>query len=252
MREKLNENPMAQVGLIVGLLVVVAVVIFISSSGGEEEEARRRPKRRSPSPARSGGTATGATPAKRSKARSKAHRRAVAEAGVAAAPSLGADPAAATAGDRRLRRGQDRRPADRPRRRHRRRAGHAASSQLLAASTTSPSSSCRRTQIARYAAITVGLDVNRVPALVVMKPEAAQRRHAPGQRRLRLPDPAERRAGGPGRRLRRPRSHLPPELSRPDERREPPYPQATCARSPTREAPPRRRCRAPRRAARWA
>ena len=36
---------------------------------------------------------------------------------------------------------------------------------------TSPSSSCPAKQIARYAAITVGLDVNRVPALVVMRPK---------------------------------------------------------------------------------
>lgn len=38
MREKLNENPMAQVGLI-AVLVVIGIVFFLKSSGGEEEES---------------------------------------------------------------------------------------------------------------------------------------------------------------------------------------------------------------------
>ena len=79
-REKLNDNPIAQVGLIV-VLVVVGVFMFISNSGGGEEEAkRRRPKRPSPSPAPAPSAPPPARrPAKRSKARSKARSKRVAK-----------------------------------------------------------------------------------------------------------------------------------------------------------------------------
>ena len=44
-------------------------------------------------------------------------------------------------------------------------------------------------RIARYAAITQGVDVNRVPALVVLRPEAPRPRHPDRLGQLRLPEP---------------------------------------------------------------
>ena len=62
MREKLNENPLAQVAL-VAILVVVGAYMFISSSGGGEEESAPPTEATvavaGPSAV---GTATGATP----------------------------------------------------------------------------------------------------------------------------------------------------------------------------------------------
>jgi hypothetical protein len=43
MREKLNDNPMAQVAVI-GMLLVAAVVFFMSSKGGSEEEESAAPE----------------------------------------------------------------------------------------------------------------------------------------------------------------------------------------------------------------
>ena len=65
-------------------------------------------------------------------------------------------------------------------------------------------------QIARYAAITQGAGVDRVPALVVVTPEAGRRGRTQGLGALRLPEPGERRTGGDRRRLQGPDPPLPP------------------------------------------
>lgn len=63
MREKLNENPIAQVAL-VGILVVAAAVIFLKPTGGAESEEAAAPTEATVSVAggEATGTATGATP----------------------------------------------------------------------------------------------------------------------------------------------------------------------------------------------
>ena len=49
-------------------------------------------------------------------------------------------------------------------------------------------------QIARYAAITLGVNVQQVPALIVMRPRRLSGHGAPqATRQLRLPDSAKRR-----------------------------------------------------------
>jgi hypothetical protein len=169
MREKLNENPIAQVVLI-GVLVVAAIVLFVGQSGGGEESEG----------ASSGGevvatvngaTATGATPG-------EAVEGAVEnlEAGAGATVSASGElptsvpapppPAPLTAAyeagktvvllvvhdggiDDRL---------------------TAVASGVAATVPNTTLFVVPAKHIARYAAITVGLDLNRVPALVVMKP----------------------------------------------------------------------------------
>jgi len=171
-REKLNENPIAQVALVV-ILVVAGAFFFISQSGGGEE-VESAPTEATVGVAGTGavGTATGATPGEAVEGAVASAIESVGEtASVSAAPtSLPAPspPAAVTSAydagktvvllivhdggidDELL---------------------EQASSQLEARSDvaffTVPAK-----QIYRYAAITVGLDVNRVPALVVMRPKA--------------------------------------------------------------------------------
>lgn len=170
MREKLNENPLAQVGLVL-ILVVVAVVMFLGSSGGGEEEET------APTEATVGvagtsavGTATGATPGEAVEGAVESALEGAEAAAVSAAPSSVPAP-----------------PPPRPVTSaydsgktvvllivHEGGIDDAlvkqASSQLASlpglALFTVPAG-----QIARYAAITVGLEVNRVPALVVMRPK---------------------------------------------------------------------------------
>jgi hypothetical protein len=167
-REKLNENPAAQVVLI-AVLVVAGAFFFISRSGGGEE-AETAPTEATVGVAGTSavGTATGATPGE---AVEGAIESAVETASVSAAPtSLPAPPPPAPVAaaydtgktvvllivhdggidDEQVQQ---------------------AASQLSSlpgvAFFTVPAK-----QIYRYAAITVGLDVNRVPALVVMRPKA--------------------------------------------------------------------------------
>ncbi len=172
MREKLNENPMAQVGLIL-LLVVAGAFIFISSSGGGEEEESAVPTEATVAVAGTSavGTATGATPGEAVEGAVESAIETVGETGgVSAAPtSIPAPPPpapVATAYDAGKTvvllivhdGGIDDRLVKQ------------ASSQLSSAADvalfTVPAQ-----QIYRYASITIGLDINRVPALVVMRPK---------------------------------------------------------------------------------
>jgi hypothetical protein len=61
MREKLNDNPMAQVAL-VGILIVLAAVMFLKPTGGGEEEAGSTEATVAVAGSEATGTATGATP----------------------------------------------------------------------------------------------------------------------------------------------------------------------------------------------
>jgi hypothetical protein len=168
-REKLNENPLAQVGLIL-ILVVVGVYMFISSSGGEEEESAAPTEATVAVAGTSAvGTATGATPGEAVEGAVESAIEGVGET-VSATPSAVPAPpppapvtAAYDAGkivvllvvhdggiDDKL--------------------VQQASSQL----NSDPSVAFFEVpakRIADYAAITLGLDVNRVPALVVMRPK---------------------------------------------------------------------------------
>ena len=170
MREKLNENPLAQVGLIL-VLVVVGVVIFIGSAGGGEE-GESAPTEATVAVAGTSavGTATGATPGEAVEGAVESAVEAAGEAAVSAAPTSVPSPppprrvtAAYDAGQTVVLLivhdgGIDDRLVKQ------------ASAQLASAADvaffTVPAK-----QIYRYAAITVGLDVNRVPALVVMRPK---------------------------------------------------------------------------------
>lgn len=171
MREKLNENPMAQVAL-VGVLVVMAAVFFLKASGGGAEEEAAAPTEATVAVAGTevSGTATGATPGEAVEGALEA----AGEAGVSAAPSAVPTPPP----PRPLANAYD--------------AGKtvvllivdpggiddklvARSTVLLAASPDVALFVVPDRQIARYAAVTIGLDVNRVPALVVMKPKRLSR-----------------------------------------------------------------------------
>jgi hypothetical protein len=167
MREKLNENPKAQVALVAILVVVGAFMFMKMSSGGEEESVEAAPTEATVAVAGTSavGTATGATPG-------EAVEGAVESVGetVAAAPTAVPAPppprpvtAAYDSGKTVVLLivhdgGIDDKLVQR------------ASSQL----NSDPDVALFEVpakRIADYAAITVGLDVNRVPALVVMRPK---------------------------------------------------------------------------------
>jgi hypothetical protein len=166
-REKLNDNPMAQVGLIL-VLVIAAVVIFIGQSGGgEEEEGEVASTEATVAVAGTSavGTATGATPG-------EAVESAIETVGAAAPAAPAAVPtppppapviAAYDSGKTVVLLIVDDGGINDA-------LVEESASQLTAdpdvALFTVPAK-----QIAHYAAITVGLDVNRVPALVVMRPK---------------------------------------------------------------------------------
>lgn len=168
MREKLNENPMAQVGLIM-ILVVVAIVMFISSSsGGEESEETAAGETVATV---NGVTATGSTPGEAVEgAVESLEEGAVASASAAEVPaSIPAPPppkrlvTAYESGETVVLLVVDKGSIDS--------AFTARSSRLLASLGNVSLFVVPAKEISRYAAITVGLDVNRVPALVVMKPK---------------------------------------------------------------------------------
>jgi hypothetical protein len=170
MREKLNENPKAQVGLILVLIVVAAFMFIKSSGGGEEEESAGTTEATVAVAGTSAvGTATGATPGE---AVEGAVESAVESAGenVSAVPAAVPTPpppkpvaAAYDSGktvvllvvhdggidDRLVQQASSQLNSD----------SHVAFFEVPAK------------RIADYAAITLGLDVNRVPALVVMRPK---------------------------------------------------------------------------------
>lgn len=167
MREKLNDSPIVQVAL-VAVLVVVGLVLFMRVSGGEEEG--EEPGAGPTVATVNGATATGDTPG-------EAVEGAIAnlEAGASAAPSgeipssVPAPPppkdltAAYDAGKTVVLLivhdgGIDDRLTE-------------VAAERLAAMPEVALIHVPVRQIARYAAVTVGLDVNRVPALVVMRPK---------------------------------------------------------------------------------
>jgi len=170
MREKLNENPKAQMAL-VAVLIVVGVFFFISKSGGGEEELESASTEATVAVAgtEAVGTATGATAG-------EAVEGAVASALESAATGSGTTPTslpappppapvtAAYEGGRTVvllvvhNGGID--------------------DELVKQASTQLESMPEvalfivpAKQIARYAAITVGLEVNRVPAMIVMRPK---------------------------------------------------------------------------------
>jgi hypothetical protein len=166
-REKLNENPIAQVGLI-AVLAIVAVVIFIGSSGGGEEEEASSGETVATV---NGVTATGSSPGEAVEGAVESL-----EEGAAAGASATEIPASVPAPSppKRLTAAYeagktvvllivDKGSIDS--------AFTARSSLLLAPYRDVSLFIVPAKRIARYAAITVGLDVNRVPALVVMKPK---------------------------------------------------------------------------------
>jgi hypothetical protein len=164
MRDKLNDNPMAQVGLI-GLLVVVAAFMLLKPGGGEEEETAV-PTEATVTNAETGvtSTATGATPG-------EAVEGAIAEASASAAAAGAAIPAPPMPApvaraydanktvvllvvhdggiDDRLVEGTTRGVA-----------GYEDVALFVVPAM----------EISRYAAITLGAEVQQVPALVVMRP----------------------------------------------------------------------------------
>ncbi len=168
MREKLNNDPKMQVAL-VAVLVVVAIVFFMKTSGGGEEEAAESGA--GPTVATvNGSTATGATPGEAVEAAvAGLETGAVAGATGGLPSSVPAPPPPAkvtSAYDA----GQtvvllivhdggidDKRTAE-----------SAAAIEGMAGTTLIR---VPLKQLPRYASVTVGLDVNRVPALVVMRPK---------------------------------------------------------------------------------
>ena len=92
MREKLNDNPMAQVALI-GILVVAAAVMFLKPMGGEEEEAGSTEATVAVAGSEATGTATGATPGEAVEAAVEgALEAATSEASAAASAAIPAPP----------------------------------------------------------------------------------------------------------------------------------------------------------------
>jgi hypothetical protein len=169
-REKLNENPMAQVGLIL-MLVVVAVVIFVGSSGGgEEEESVPTEATVAVAGTSAVGAATGSTPGEAVEGAVESALESPAAVSASVPPSsvpVPPPPARlANAYDSGKtvvlvivhRGGIDDALVER-------------TASTLAADPDVALFVVPDKKIARYAAITVGLEVNRVPALVVMKPK---------------------------------------------------------------------------------
>lgn len=166
MREKLNENPVAQVVLI-GVLVVVGAFLFISSSGGGEESEEAPAGEVAASV--NGVTATGSSPGEAVESAVESLESG-ATAAAAEAPSSVPTPsppkrltAAYESGRTVVLLIVHNGSIDN--------ALAARSSQLVAPLHDVSLFVVPAKQIARYAAITVGLEVNRVPALIVMKPK---------------------------------------------------------------------------------
>jgi hypothetical protein len=169
MREKLNESPVAQVGLVV-LLIVVGVFFYLRMSGGEEEEAESSA---GPTVATvNGATAVGDTPGEAVEgAIANLEAGASSSAGTAAVPSsIPAPPppadfvAAYESGRTVVLLVVDDGGIDD-------RLTSTAAEQVKAMPDVALFEVPAK-RISRYAAVTYGLDVNRVPALVVMRPKA--------------------------------------------------------------------------------
>ncbi len=159
MREKLNENPIAQV-VLVGVLVVVGAFLFISSSGGGEESEEAPAGEVAASV--NGVTATGSSPGEAVESAVESLESGAAAAAAEAPSSVPTPPppkrltAAYEAGKTVVLLIVHNGSIDN--------ALAARSSQLLAPLRDVSLFVVPAKQIARYAAITVGLEVNRVPA----------------------------------------------------------------------------------------
>jgi hypothetical protein len=170
MREKLNENPMAQIGFVVILVAVVAFMLM-KPGGGESEEAAPTEATVSVAGTEATGTATGATAGEAVEgAVEGALENATAEASAAAASAIPAPPMPAPVA-------------------HAYDAGKTVvllvvhdgriDDRLVAGSVSGLTGYpdvaffvVPAERIARYAAITLGAEVQQVPALVVMRPRA--------------------------------------------------------------------------------
>lgn len=165
MRDKLNESPIAQVGLVL-VLVAVAAFMFLKPGGGEEEGAGE------PTVAVvNGATATGSSPGEAvENAVANLEEGTVAPASTGPLPSTVPGPPPPAAVSAAYASGKavvllvvhdggidDNRTS-------------AASTALLAMPDVALFEVPVK-QLPRYAAITVGLEVNRVPALVVVRPK---------------------------------------------------------------------------------
>jgi len=170
MREKLNENPIAQVALI-AILAVVGVVIFIGQSGGEEEEGAGATEATvAVAGTEASATATGATPGEAVESAVSSLEAGAATSAATAPPATVPTPSPPKRLVQAYESGKtvallivNPRAIDS--------AFSARASLLLAPYDDVLLFIVRAKEIARYAAITVGLEVNRVPALIVMKPK---------------------------------------------------------------------------------
>ncbi|MBA3865881.1 MAG: hypothetical protein H0X42_05975 [Solirubrobacterales bacterium] len=169
MREKLNGNPMAQIGIVM-VLIVAAFVMLTKGGGGSESEGAATPTEATVSIAGTGAsaTATGATPGEAVESATEgAGEAAVLESSLSATPIPTAPmppPVAAAYNSNKtvilaI-------------------AGSGELGKELVKSSTEIAARLPATaifvvpmkQIARYGAITLGVHVQRVPALVVMRP----------------------------------------------------------------------------------
>ncbi|MBK5219640.1 MAG: hypothetical protein JJE35_07630 [Thermoleophilia bacterium] len=163
MRKKLNSNPIAQVGLI-AVLVVLGLVFFLKSSGGAEEEPEAGPTVATVN----GSTATGDTPGEAVESAISGLEEGAIEAGATEVPTSVPTPPLPAAFTSAYDAGQtvvllvvhdggidDRLTSE-------------ATDQIKGM----PGVTLLRVpvkQLPRYAGVTLGLDVNRVPALIVMR-----------------------------------------------------------------------------------
>lgn len=172
MREKLNENPKAQVALIAVLVVLGAFMFMRMSGGGEEEESSVGATEATVAVAgtEATGSATAATPGEAVEGAVESALESAGEAPAAAVPSSIPAPAPPRPVTAAYDSGktvvllivQDGDAEDR------------LVEQASRSVAGRPDVALFRVpvgRIARYAAITVGLEVNRVPALVVMRPK---------------------------------------------------------------------------------
>ncbi len=169
MRDKINNDPRFQIGIVVVLIAIAAFMFLKSSGGGEEEEAAPTEATVSIAGTEASGTATGATPGEAVEGAVEGAVEAASEEGAAAIPaSIPAPPMpapVASAYDS----GQtvvllvvhDGGIDDK--------LVKSAAQQLRSRPGVSLFVVPAR-QISRYAAITLGADVQQVPALLVMKP----------------------------------------------------------------------------------
>jgi hypothetical protein len=174
MREALNNNPLAQLGVIAVLLILVAVFVMSAGGGGEEEESGETEATVSVAGTTATGSATGATPGAAVEGAVEAAEDSLSSALSGAAPTPIAAPPLP-------------RPVQRAWRANRTlvllfvRDGGI--DDRLVKSSTAALDGFRdaavfvvpAAKIYRYAAITEGVGVDRVPALVVVTPKHLKR-----------------------------------------------------------------------------